>query len=416
MIVLLFYCIISSFMYVYGKHKDSNTSTNTNTNTNNDELNLHSYSNDITKCNGDPFPSLPLRTLTQLGICGSNDILHTPYYNINCTHIDSIRDYSFSNYILNDNNRKHRYQLLKSIVNNGKFKPYNGKLVLVTVVNTGFLFLFYNWLCSIENNIGNIESTINSLIILAADDEASMILSKQGFNVISLKAMVPNEKNYEISKLPPAFFGSNNIALQKGCLITMGSDLLTMGYELILFDVDTVWKKDFKPYLSKFGHNIDMLVTHDGRYHYDGNIYDVDAPLNSGFIYARPNCRTRIALDTLSANIDLAFKHLGSTDQGVFNMIIYQSPKFRTLRLGILPWHLFINGHVYHRDKFSSIDWNRVMMIHASWTTNWKMKIKKFMMTNDYYYQQGNCSYYNKEYDLMLKNNNTLNEDVVNTD
>lgn len=291
-------------------------------------------------------------------------------------------------------------------------------MVLITVVNTGFLFLFYNWLCSVENNIGSIETTISSLIVLASDDDASKILKKQGFNVISLRDMVPNEKNYEISKLPPTFFGENNIALQKGCLFTLASDIVTLGYEFLLFDVDITWKRDPKPFLARFGHNIDFLFTHDGRYPYEGNFYDIDGPINSGIIYGRPNCRTRIVLDTLSANIDLAFKHLRSTDQGIFNMIVYQSPRFRTLRIGILPWNLFVNGHIFHRkDKFSSIDWSRVIMIHASWTTNWKLKVKKFMKTNDYYFKQdGNCTYYNKEYDILLHSNNTLDdEDIVST-
>lgn len=88
-------------------------------------------------------------------------------------------------------------------------------------------------------------------------------------------------------------------------------------------------------------------------------------------------------------------------------MILYQSPRFRTLRIGILPWNLFINGNVYHLDdKFSSIDWKRVIMIHSSWTTNWKEKVKKFSMTNDYYYS--NCSYYSKEFDLLYKYNYTI--------
>ena len=371
----------------------------------------------ITKCNDEPFPSVPLRTLNELGICSTSGYLDTPHNKVNCTKIDVMRDYTFSNYLLDENHRKYRFELVKNLTNNINFIPYNGKLVYITVVSYGYLFFFYNWLCSIKNNIGSqaLENTISSLIVLASDDDASIFLKKEGFHVINLNEMVPKDPKYIIHKEAPNSFGENNLALQKGMLFTLASDVVTLGYEFLLFDVDVIMRKDPRHYLSRVGHNIDFLITHDGRFPYNSNVYDIDGPLNSGIIFGKPSCRSKIALETIIANIDLSFKHLRITDQAIINMIVYQSPRFRTLRIGILPWNIFTNGNVFHsKQKFSNIDWNRVIMIHASWTTNWKTKVKKLSMTNDYYYNHNNCSYYNKEFDLLHKYNYTI--DTIDRD
>lgn len=257
--------------------------------------NVLKYNNlmDITKCNDEPFPSSPLRTLHELGICGTSDTIDTPHRKINCTMIDTVRDYSFSNYILDENQRQYRYEIVKNLtLNNSKFKPHNLKLIFITVVNYGYLFLFYNWLCSVKNNVGSLETIINSLIVVASDDDASMVLKTQGFNVLSLKEMVPpNDPKYMVNKEAPKAFGENLLALQKGMLFTLASDIVTLGYEFLLFDVDVIFKKDPRTYFNRFGHNIDFLITHDGRFRYEGNVYDIDGPLNSGIIYGKPSCR-----------------------------------------------------------------------------------------------------------------------------
>lgn len=71
---LLLITILSLFLLVYCRLRKDTVNDNDNI----------GHINEITKCNDEPFPSLPLRTLKSLGICGTHDYMNSPHDIINC--------------------------------------------------------------------------------------------------------------------------------------------------------------------------------------------------------------------------------------------------------------------------------------------------------------------------------------------
>jgi hypothetical protein len=81
-------------------------------------------------------------------------------------------------------------------------------------------------------------------------------------------------------------------------------------------DSDIVWRQDPRIYLKNEAKNLDFLVLSDGRKDNAMNGVVVEGPFNGGVLYGRSNCRSKIAMQTILANIDLIEK-FQVTDQCV---------------------------------------------------------------------------------------------------
>ena len=74
-------------------------------------------------------------------------------------------------------------------------------------------------------------------------------------------------------------------------------------------DVDVIWRRDPRVELAHIGRNMDVVASYDGR-------KDEVGPLNSGLVYMRSTCRSRIAMKSLLYNIGL-MDDLRLDDQGL---------------------------------------------------------------------------------------------------
>jgi hypothetical protein len=106
---------------------------------------------------------------------------------------------------------------------------YRENLKLLIVVTKGYLFMFLNWLCSVEQYGLNKISILQNLFVITVDDEATLILNNMGFNVINgKKYYLPPTLNYHkrISSNLPVKFGYNGVYVQKAVALAVASDML----------------------------------------------------------------------------------------------------------------------------------------------------------------------------------------------
>ncbi len=159
-------------------------------------------------------------------------------------------------------------------------------------------------------------------------------------------------------------------------------DLIHLGYNVIMQDVDIVWLKDVRQYFLDTFYDIEMA--NDGR-------FDSKGPGNSGFIHIRSNCKTKVFVDTLLEYIILLLRK--NSDQRLWNAMIREYD-FRQLIFGLLPPHKFIGGYQWGNgrkrgDRISKDIW----MLHASWTTTHFDKITKFKTVSAWFLEDPRCEY-----------------------
>src|SRR5690606_15889092 len=111
------------------------------------------------------------------------------------------------------------------------------------------------------------------------------------------------------------------------------NDLIHLGYDVILQDMDVVWIKD--PIVNFImdikSQNMDIQMSVDGR-------NDIRGPGNSGFVVIRSNCKTKIFVNTM---INLLYIILVSrSDQILWNALL-QEKVFRQLNFNTLSTDQF---------------------------------------------------------------------------
>jgi len=88
-------------------------------------------------------------------------------------------------------------------------------------------------------------------------------------------------------------FGKGDYKFIAGAMNLVLSDLILMGYNVLMQDVDIAWVQDPRPYLHART-EFDIQVVSDGRARH------LDKKRNGGFVYYRHNCRTRVYAGTLT--------------------------------------------------------------------------------------------------------------------
>lgn len=354
-----------------------------------------------------PQQSSPIRTYVELDVCGgSKGFLRTDQFVLNCTHLDKNREWDLANFLLDEEQKTKRRLFLSDLINKKLKSP---KTILLTTTNHGYLTYFFNWVCSVQQNLvregqNRRERALNylksSLIVLAQDQQAYHVLKNMSFPVISNQLYTAPKYKGMVSAKAAEYFGENYVVTQKTMLYTLAYDILSLGYDFFLFDTDIVWRGNPVAYLEREGQGLDFMATYDYRDIIIGESdidIDVEGPLNAGVLYGKSTCRSLVAMETIIALND-ADKWDFPTDQGTLNMVLVHSPKFRFTRVGILPPTLFVNGHVYDKyygePYFKAIDWRKVLQIHISWSGGALEKFKKLSRTKDIYYTSRNCSSY----------------------
>lgn len=160
-------------------------------------------------CDDIMYPSKRVQSLTSLGICNktTNTILISQEdFVFNCTYLDNTKDTKIANLTFGIRREK-RIRSIQNIISSDNFQTYEDT-VLVTIVNRGLIYLFFNWICSIEKNLGKRELELikKSVIVIAADPQCYQILFDQHFNTISISSILPGVK---ISAKHPRGFGDN---------------------------------------------------------------------------------------------------------------------------------------------------------------------------------------------------------------
>lgn len=345
---------------------------------------------------GDPCflpPGFPTSTILEpkdLKFCGKNQLVDDQCEETDCSCTMSLvkRNHGTYGYInsflkmyLNAHRRKERIKIISSAL------QYPNKLqepFVLMYINSGFLFLFQNWLCSCEKSGIKFKKI---LLVLAGDTGCEKFLKNQGINYVSAVEWYLKGTSIRIQKKAAAKFGwepHGNINILG---IAILNDVVQLGKTVLLMDTDIVWRRNPLPYLMAAAVKSDIQMMHDP------NRIESKGPGNTGFVFVRSNCRTRIFLDTFVHHLWLS-RYFGGSDQSCWNSLL-KSPPFRLIRYTTLSEKLFINGHQFHLGQYMvpGILNSNYFAVHVSWTKSWDEKLPKLKKIKHWYLDDKTCIY-----------------------
>eukprot|EP01083_Nonionella_stella_P002566 7363_1 len=330
------------------------------------------------------FPGSPPGWKRLIRICGNLD-----RFSIHCPDdkacIDCIPPWGGPEWIIEwtktftkreyDTRQRRRGELQEIITNNLRLSHDESAITLMTL-NSGYIYLFLNWLCGLHL-LGIADDIRLTSIIIATDEKTEVLARKLGFQVVRgdwLKIKIEE-------KAAPSFaLGAHRWTV---CLqIVYSYDLIHMGYNVLQQDVDVVWLRDVRKYFENTYNDVEMPC--DGRLDYIG-------PGNSGFIHVRSNCKTKVYMETLIYYIGLVIA--GRSDQRVWNMFL-TSYDFRQLLFEMMPPDMFVGGDQWGngRKKGDRLS-NHIWFLHASWTSDHTEKVTKFRQLDAWFFNES-CPFY----------------------
>ena len=320
-----------------------------------------------------------------------------------CQYLPCSSNYGYPNGALYkqqyDKTMKERRDSLESMLS-PSINRKNDTVILMTV-NYGFSWLFSNWVCSLEHNLNEneIQNIKSKTIVVVTDEKSEKLVNSMGFMTHFPVWLGPNILS-NIEEDASDFFGERSHTEINMLTIMLMNDLMQLNYNVLVQDVDIVWNKNPINYLL---HNVvaDISMSFDGR-------GDKRGPGNSGFIFLKNNCVTKVFAKTL-CNARSQIYYDGS-DQMMWNRLINDT-FFRQLHFETLDEKLFANGHVInlvhggalHSDHF---------VFHASWVHDSFDKIEKFMNTKHFYYLPELCSYHDENMILDISKRIPKKEDI----
>jgi len=256
-------------------------------------------------------------------------------------------------------------------VNYFKNRFGNRKTVIVISVNYGQLFLLLNWLCSLSllgldiNDFG---------LIVPTDVESSALLDRIGIKHLSTDWT----RNYQIEKRYTGIAtGIQHVQINNVVLLT-ANELLDAGYNVVLHDVDIVWKVNVLEYLEQTGVYFDIV----GMF---APFVGAKYPLNTGLIYLRNTARTKVFMKSTENAAAVKF----ISDQELFNMVL-RSLHFEQVRRQVLPESRFYK----YNGRRSQPPSNDMYLYHAVGAH--KMGSMKF---HHQWLFNISCPYYDKDVD-----------------
>jgi len=263
-------------------------------------------------------------------------------------------------------NRADMHNEVVSILNAGGVAR-NGT-VMVQMLNKGYYYHWANFVCSCDaNNI----PVRNYTLVVVFDDDSYKRATAAGFMVYEPKWIPVNIDEKAASSFA---LGPHGVIMVFEHM--MRNELIHLGYDTMFQDTDIVWRHDPMPWLMKTHPRLDIQVMYDGR-------TDGVGPINSGFIFTRSNCRTKIYLQTMIDNI--VFFLWDRASQPFVNALVHHR-KFRQISMRLLDIDLFMNGNRWTPEKPPD-NWDELdpLVMHASWTGNHLDKMNKWSQVDQWY-------------------------------
>ncbi len=150
-------------------------------------------------------------------------------------------------------------------------------------------------------------------------------------------------------------------------------DMLALGVDVLLQDVDIVWRRNPIPYLrNKAG-----IECWDFMFH-KGAVHPRFQPLyyNSGFVYARSNEFSRLTWERILDNQRFVYKY---QSQQAPIIIVMNTFRERGLRTCGLDPDLFVNGHLIRSDRLNDAGTlhPQAYIVHFNWTDGLQQKLER---------------------------------------
>ena len=259
----------------------------------------------------------------------------------------------------------------------GRLQALRGRLganeVVVMSFNSAYASLFENWHGSCAENGIDIR---HQTIVFPMDTEADSAATRLGY-----ETFYDPESYGTYEQDEKVLFGDKQWV---DCLFMKNAvmgDMLATGVDVLLQDVDIVWKRNPLPYLR----NKANLECWDFMFHkaaFNANFQ----PLyyNSGFVYARSNEFSRLTSERILDN--QRFSYVYQSQQAPLN-IIMNTFRERGLRTCALDPLLFVNGHLIRpsEDDDTGDLHPQAYILHINWTDGLQEKLDRLRKIGFWY-------------------------------
>lgn len=339
------------------------------------------------------YPKSIVYDANELDICGKNKLVDTSCATADCAcimrqvKVTGGRYGRVNSFLKRYNNFDHRNDRHKALLLALKKPNILEDPFVLMYFNSGFLFLFQNFLCSCEKYGIPFK---NLVLAVAGDKKSEKYFKKHGINYISATDWYLRGTHATIGEQAARKFGLGSHATLNVLGIAVLNDFIQLGKTVLLQDTDMVWKKDPRNYLLEGSKKIDIQMM------YDPNSIEVRGYGNTGFIFVVSNCRTKIFMGTLMHHIWLS-PYFSGSDQSCWNVLLKSRP-FRMISFSTLSEQKFINGQQFH-GSWSKHNVNDAIKgdyyaIHVSWCNAWKEKIVKLKKVGHWYLDDPtSCTY-----------------------
>lgn len=245
--------------------------------------------------------------------------------------------------------------------------------ITVMAVNTGQVYLFLNWACSLDHyKNGNPEKLV---FVVPTDQKAYDQLKPMGFNMIEPSTWMPRLSNRIGRSYNPAMANVGGHSDINNVLLLASNYLLqNTKFDVIIHDVDQVWiRKGPLPFFAKASKRRDILGMAAPYGHAGGGT-------NSGLIYFSNTAKSRIFLQSVT-NVAGLKKH---SDQTLFNTM-FRHKAFHTLSVNHVTEKILTRYSGSRHTKGNS----ETVLFHAV-SINKEEHFKKY----NFWYLDVKCKYY----------------------
>lgn len=304
-----------------------------------------------------------------------------------------------------------RKQVLTEIINRMERTTAAGTLkkdgyIMIMTLNSGFSFLFGNWLCSLSHYNIDVDEVRRKTLVLPRDDDARNYVESLGFFTPTTEelAILTNWTSVHLitRRAAPAFGQGDHKHLNLFFKFGMPLDLLDLGLTVFLQDVDFIWFRNPLPLMQKqcAHERCHGLFIAEGRPVVRHTTNAVNPwrksktpimELNTGLFMLVPQPEVKHFLRVLMHGVHL--QQWRRRDQLYYNSVAWHD-HFREMRWRSLPEDIFVPGKRLHRAELA--EWplkpvEELVVIHLSDTGNYEEKIKRLKTINHWYFTKDQC-------------------------
>ncbi|KAL3819278.1 hypothetical protein ACJIZ3_005183 [Penstemon smallii] len=252
------------------------------------------------------------------------------------------------------------------------------KTIVLSIAGYSYKDMLMSWVCRLRH------LQVSNFLVCALDDEIYNFAILQGLPVIKC-LYSPTNISFD-----NCHFGTECFQRVTKVKSRMVLQILKLGFNVLLSDVDVYWFKNPLPYLSSFGPAV--LVVQSDEYNTTGPI-NFPRRLNSGFYYAHSDNITITALEKVvkhaaSSNLSEqpSFYDTLCGEGGTNRLGDYQCLEPETkLLINFLNRDLFPNGA--YRDLWEDKDTKKscldkgCLILHNNWISGRKKKLERQVLS-----------------------------------